>query len=144
MVNTCSIYVMSIYVSTLNSMILLTDNLTALTVIYSEIVDFFTYYFFICTTYYLFTGEFMGDIAVADAIYETEWRSQHNKTIQEEIERLKHEVLQEGLQVEEEGLTDIIRKKTKQVEVYEQTFTLATVHYNKKINDPVVVRFKLI
>lgn len=80
----------------------------------------------------------MGDIAVADAVYETEWRSQqYNKTIQEEIERLKHEVLQEGLQVEEEGLTDIIRKKTKQVDVVETSTNVA--QYSRNFNDPVVV-----
>lgn len=80
----------------------------------------------------------MGDIAVADAVYETEWRSQqYNKTIQEEIERLKHEVLQEGLQVEEEGLTDIIRKKTKQVDVFETSTTNGM--YSRNLNDPVVV-----
>lgn len=33
--------------------------------------------------------------------------------LQEELERYKKEVL-EGLQIEEEGLTDLVRKKTKQ------------------------------
>jgi len=36
-----------------------------------------------------------------------------NATFQLDLEKLKQEVYHEGLQVEEEGLTDIIRKKTK-------------------------------
>lgn len=36
-----------------------------------------------------------------------------NATFQLDLEKLKQEVYNEGLQVEEEGLTDIIRKKTK-------------------------------
>lgn len=40
--------------------------------------------------------------------------SKINKSLQEEVERLKKEVLLEGLQVEEEGLPDILRKRTKQ------------------------------
>lgn len=46
--------------------------------------------------------------------YETQWQSQKmNKSFQQELERMKQEVYYEGLQVEEEGLTDIVRKKTK-------------------------------
>lgn len=37
----------------------------------------------------------------------------YNATFQADLEKLKQEVYHEGLQVEEEGLTDIIRKKTK-------------------------------
>lgn len=37
-----------------------------------------------------------------------------NKSLQEEVERLKKEVLLEGLQVEEEGMPEILRKRTKQ------------------------------
>lgn len=37
----------------------------------------------------------------------------YNATFQSDLEKLKQEVYHEGLQVEEEGLTDIIRKKTK-------------------------------
>lgn len=56
----------------------------------------------------------MGDIALPNINYETEWQSQKlNKTYQQELEQLKREVYHEGLQVEEEGLTDIIRRKTK-------------------------------
>lgn len=56
----------------------------------------------------------MGDIALPNINYETEWQRQRlNKTFQQELEQLKQEVYNEGLQVEEEGLTDIIRKKTK-------------------------------
>lgn len=79
----------------------------------------------------------MGDIALPDVVYENEWRAQHlNKTFQQEIERLKQEVYLEGLQVEEEGLTDIIRKKTKVV-IPEIT---TTTQPSRKLNDPVVVR----
>lgn len=61
-----------------------------------------------------FSDGFMGDIAVSNINYESEWQSQKlNKTFQQELERMKQEVYHEGLQVEEEGLTDIIRKKTK-------------------------------
>lgn len=61
-----------------------------------------------------FSDGFMGDIAVSNINYESEWQTQKlNKTFQQELERMKQEVYHEGLQVEEEGLTDIIRKKTK-------------------------------
>ncbi|KAH8417139.1 hypothetical protein KR222_004379 [Zaprionus bogoriensis] len=39
--------------------------------------------------------------------------TKYNSTFQLDLEKLKQEVYNEGLQVEEEGLTDIIRKKTK-------------------------------
>lgn len=56
----------------------------------------------------------MGDIALPNINYDNEWQQQRlNKTFQQELEQLKQEVYNEGLQVEEEGLTDIIRKKTK-------------------------------
>lgn len=56
----------------------------------------------------------MGDIALSNINYDHEWQKQKlNKTFQQELEQLKQEVYHEGLQVEEEGLTDIIRKKTK-------------------------------
>lgn len=56
----------------------------------------------------------MGDIALPNVNYESEWQSQKlNKSFQQELERMKQEVYHEGLQVEEEGLTDIVRKKTK-------------------------------
>lgn len=83
----------------------------------------------------------MGDIALPDIVYENEWRAQrlNNKTLQQEIERLKQEVYLEGLQVEEEGLTDIIRKKTKVV-MPEVESTTATI--SRQLNDPVVVSNK--
>ncbi|KAJ6633667.1 Dorsal-ventral patterning protein tolloid, partial [Pseudolycoriella hygida] len=57
---------------------------------------------------------FMGDIALPNVNYETGWQTEKlNKSFQQELERMKQEVYHEGLQVEEEGLTDIIRKKTK-------------------------------
>jgi tolkin len=57
----------------------------------------------------------MGDIALPDVNYQTEWSLKSNKSAQqEELEKLKKEVYLDGLQVEEEGLTDILRKKIKQ------------------------------
>lgn len=57
---------------------------------------------------------FMSDIAMPNIEYEAQWQSQKlNKSFQQELERMKQEVYYEGLQVEEEGLTDIVRKKTK-------------------------------
>uniref|UniRef100_A0A182PU03 Metalloendopeptidase n=1 Tax=Anopheles epiroticus TaxID=199890 RepID=A0A182PU03_9DIPT len=60
-------------------------------------------------------GGFMGDIAMPNVNYETEWQRQRmNKSLEQDIVKLKQEVYLEGLQVEEEGMTDMIRKKTKQ------------------------------
>jgi len=60
-------------------------------------------------------GSFMGDIAVPNVNYESEWQWKNNKTTSQlELEKLKKEVYLEGLQVEEEGLTDALRKKIKQ------------------------------
>ncbi|RVE47431.1 hypothetical protein evm_007941 [Chilo suppressalis] len=64
-------------------------------------------------------GNFQGDIAISDADFfkptsKPPPSNKINKSLQEEVERLKKEVLLEGLQVEEEGLTDILRKRTKQ------------------------------
>ena len=56
----------------------------------------------------------MGDIALPDLNYETEYELKRKKTTQQELEKLKKEVYIEGLQVEEEGLTDVLRKKIKQ------------------------------
>jgi tolkin len=75
----------------------------------------------------------MGDIALPN--------------IQQELERLKQEVYHEGLQVEEEGLTDIVRKKTKQPNVILEPTTIVTAssspNVSKNLNDPVVVSLKL-
>lgn len=61
---------------------------------------------------------FQGDIAIPNVDYFKPPTSapvnKINKSLQEEVERLKKEVLLEGLQVEEEGLPDILRKRTKQ------------------------------
>ncbi|XP_061711471.1 bone morphogenetic protein 1 [Cydia pomonella] len=60
-------------------------------------------------------GNFQGDIALQDTDFKPmKSASKINKSLQEEVERLKKEVLLEGLQVEEEGLPDILRKRTKQ------------------------------
>ncbi|KAK0168286.1 hypothetical protein PV327_002110 [Microctonus hyperodae] len=58
-------------------------------------------------------GGFLGDIALPSVQYETEWRQQKlNKSYLEELEKYREEVLKEGLQVEEEGLTEILQFKT--------------------------------
>ncbi|XP_041970874.1 tolloid-like protein 1 isoform X2 [Aricia agestis] len=63
---------------------------------------------------------FQGDIAIPSSDYNYKpantapSTSKINKSLQEEVERLKKEVLLEGLQVEEEGMPDILRKRTKQ------------------------------
>lgn len=68
----------------------------------------------------LVSENFQGDIAISDIDYKYKPvtnappPSKINKSLQEEVERLKKEVLLEGLQVEEEGLPDILRKRTKQ------------------------------
>ncbi|OAD59859.1 Tolloid-like protein 2 [Eufriesea mexicana] len=60
----------------------------------------------------LIPGGFLGDIALPNIKYETEWRQQKlNKSYLEELEKYRDEVLKEGLQVEEEGLTDILQFK---------------------------------
>lgn len=56
----------------------------------------------------------MGDIAMPDTNYQTQYEFKRNTTTQQELEKLKKEVYLEGLQVEEEGLTDVLRKKIKQ------------------------------
>ncbi|XP_015432107.1 PREDICTED: tolloid-like protein 2 [Dufourea novaeangliae] len=57
-------------------------------------------------------GGFLGDIALPNIQYETEWRQQKlNKSYLEELEKYRDEVLKEGLQVEEEGLTEILQFK---------------------------------
>lgn len=75
----------------------------------------------------------MGDIALPNINYETEWQSQKlNKTFQQEMLKLKQEVYHEGLQVEEEGLTDIIRKKTKQTPINSEEIV------SSNLNDPIL------
>ncbi|XP_012283189.1 bone morphogenetic protein 1 [Orussus abietinus] len=57
-------------------------------------------------------GGFLGDIALPNIEYETEWRQQKlNKSYLEELEKYRDEVIKEGLQVEEEGLTEILQFK---------------------------------
>ncbi|KAJ8911951.1 hypothetical protein NQ315_012762 [Exocentrus adspersus] len=56
--------------------------------------------------------EFLGDIAIPVGDYVPKPKIKKS-TLQEEVEQYKQEVL-EGLQIEEEGLTDYMRKKTKQ------------------------------
>ncbi|XP_058467763.1 protein tolkin-like [Malaya genurostris] len=84
---------------------------------------------------------FLGDIALPNINYETEWQKQRlNKSFQQELEKLKQEVYHEGLQVEEEGLTDIIRKKTKQLtpDLISNGHTNLSQQTSKKLNDPTV------
>ncbi len=80
----------------------------------------------------------MGDIALPNVNYETEWQDQYNKTMQQELERLKQEVYNEGLQVEEEGLTEIVRKKTKQA-VDEHRIQPKQKPIDKKLNEAIMV-----
>lgn len=60
----------------------------------------------------MISGGFMGDIALPNINYDREL-NQDKTHKQDEVEKTKQELL-EGLQIEEEGLTAYIRKKTKQ------------------------------
>ncbi|XP_032664724.1 tolloid-like protein 2 isoform X1 [Odontomachus brunneus] len=58
-------------------------------------------------------GGFSGDIALPNIRYDTEWREQKlNKSYLEELNKYREEILKEGLQVEEEGLTEILQFKS--------------------------------
>lgn len=55
---------------------------------------------------WLISGGFLGDIALPNIKYDIEWREQKlNKSYLEELKKYREEILKEGLQVEEEGLT---------------------------------------
>ncbi|XP_045475772.1 tolloid-like protein 1 [Harmonia axyridis] len=60
-------------------------------------------------------GGFLGDIALSDEDYK---KFMKDPDFQKEVEKYKQEVL-EGLQIEEEGLTDLLRKKTKHPPAYD-------------------------
>lgn len=81
----------------------------------------------------------MGDIALPNVNYEADKEKQipslPNINFQQDLERLKQEVYNEGLQVEEEGMTDIIRKKTKLPNSNSENLN----HRNR--NDPTLVSF---
>lgn len=89
----------------------------------------------------------MGDIALPNVNYESQWQTQKlNKSFQQELERMKQEVYHEGLQVEEEGLTDIIRKKTKLFTNYDvdhgedaSKYAKATADNERHKNDPALL-----
>lgn len=82
----------------------------------------------------------MGDIALADTNDQTEFRTKFNtSTQQEELEKLKKEVYLDGLQVEEEGLTDILRKKIKQVPLQD-----SLKGNDKLLNEAMIVRLQII
>lgn len=88
----------------------------------------------------------MGDIALPNVNYENEWKYQINKTMQQELEKLKQEVYNEGLQVEEEGLTEIVRKKTKQPDnepQQQQHQNHKYSHIDKNLNEAIIVSFIL-
>lgn len=72
----------------------------------------------------------MGDIALPNINYDRELSLQKPHT-QEEVEKYKQEVL-EGLQIEEEGLTAFIRKKSKQASI----FTTQRIYNDPIDNDP--------
>ncbi|XP_011152064.2 tolloid-like protein 2 isoform X1 [Harpegnathos saltator] len=58
-------------------------------------------------------GGFFGDIALPNIRYDTEWREQKlNKSYLEELKKYREEIFKEGLQVEEEGLTEILQFKS--------------------------------
>ncbi|XP_018321358.1 bone morphogenetic protein 1-like isoform X2 [Agrilus planipennis] len=69
---------------------------------------------------------FQGDIAISGYDYGSYKKSDIH---QEEIEQYKQEVL-EGLQIEEEGLTDLIRKKAKQLPPSPKTNNNDPIDYN--------------
>lgn len=73
-----------------------------------------------------FSGEFLGDIAIPVQEQPLPKTKAKVSDFQEEIEKYKQELL-EGLQIEEEGLTDYFRKKTKQN---------PPVNNTQKYNDP--------
>lgn len=74
----------------------------------------------------IFLGQFLGDIAIPNTSSYSK-QTKEEAALQAEVERYKKEVL-EGLQIEEEGLTDLIRRKTKQ---------LPTLDSSRAYNDPV-------
>jgi hypothetical protein len=79
----------------------------------------------------------MGDIALPDVNYQSEWSLKTNKSAQqEELEKLKKEVYLDGLQVEEEGLTDILRKKIKQAPLHDDSLK----DNDKLLNEAMIVR----
>ena len=83
-----------------------------------------------------FKGTFLGDIALPDVNYQSDWSINTNKSAhQEELEKLKKEVYIDGLQVEEEGLTDVLRKKIKQP-LQEDSFKSD----DKLLNEAMIVR----
>lgn len=83
------------------------------------------------TLFFIILGNFLGDIAIPDDDYIRKDAKKH-QILQEEVEQYKQEVL-EGLQIEEEGLTDLIRKKTK------QPSPLVTPRsYNDPIDNPII------
>lgn len=54
----------------------------------------------------LISDRFLGDIALPNIKYDAEWREQKlNKSYLEELNKYREEIFNEGLQVEEEGLT---------------------------------------
>lgn len=79
----------------------------------------------------------MGDIALGDASFQSELILKNNKSAQqEELEKLKKEVYLDGLQVEEEGLTDILRKKIKQAPLHDDSLK----NNDKLLNEAMIVR----
>lgn len=71
-----------------------------------------------------------------DVNYESEYELKRSKNNQQELEKLKKEVYLEGLQVEEEGLTDVLRKKIKQAITIENNDSHRT---NEKVLNEAVV-----
>ncbi|GLV41047.1 tolkin [Carabus blaptoides fortunei] len=77
-------------------------------------------------------GGFMGDIALPNVEYERELLKEESN-LQREVEKYKQEVL-EGLQIEEEGLTEYIRTKAKQPSIF-----VTQRNYNDPIDNDGVI-----
>lgn len=78
--------------------------------------------------------------------FEPEWSQKSNKSApqQEEIEKLKKEVYLDGLQVEEEGLTDMLRKKIKQANHDDSLKSHNRNDNEKNLNEALIVSSEII
>nr|XP_046480526.1 bone morphogenetic protein 1 isoform X1 [Neodiprion pinetum] len=85
-------------------------------------------------------GGFLGDIALPNIQYETEWRQQKlNKSYLEELEKYRDEILNEGLQVEEEGLTEVLQFKKEHDGVEGFSSAEAGLHLNEGGSEGIMV-----
>ncbi|XP_066581573.1 protein tolkin [Prorops nasuta] len=85
-------------------------------------------------------GGFLGDIALPNIKYDTEWKQQKlNKSYLAELEKYRDEVLKEGLQVEEEGLTEILQFKNERTEGEDEIQTTEEKNRGGVKSDPMLV-----